>query len=117
MGTVINTKKEGDNVILNLELHYKEALQTKGHLNNIHIFSEDASNMEAHISQRGKNASTKYFLIPRHLRKNIKFNTNVSCQMLDLNEKAVFIYVVEKMNNMNSKKDRDRIAKEMFAEI
>ena len=105
MGRIVNSIKRGKNMIMNLELDYNEALQMKGHVEDIHVFSEYAADIESHISHRGLNSSTKYFLIPRHLRKELKFNNKVSCQILDLKNKAVFIYVIDKIAQLSSKRN------------
>lgn len=98
MGKVLSSKttKEGK-VIFEVELDYEEALQLKGHIQNIHIFSEDVADIKSNLSQRGKNDATKYFLIPRELRGELKFNEKVKCQKIVGNNKLIFIYVVEKM--------------------
>ncbi len=99
MGRILGTKttKEGK-VIFEVELGYEEALQLKGHINNICIFSEDAAEIKTNLSQRGKNEATKYFLIPRDLRSNLKFNEKVKCQKLETDSKIIFVYVVDKIS-------------------
>ena len=98
MGRILGTKttKEG-NVIFEIELDYEESLLLKGHIKNIHVFSEDVADIKTNLSQRGKNEATKYFLIPRELRSNLKFNEKVRCQKLETESKIVFIYVVDKI--------------------
>jgi hypothetical protein len=98
MGRIIGTKttKEGK-VIFEIELEYEESLQLKGHMNNIHVFSEEVADIKTNLSQRGKNEATKYFLIPRELRSNLKFNEKVKCQKMETDSKIVFIYVVDKI--------------------
>ena len=105
MGKVVHSMKKGKNVIMNLELDYDEVLQMKGHVEDIHVFSECATNIESHISHRGLNSSTKYFLVPRRLRKELKFNSKVTCQMLNLKNKAVFIYIIDKISQFTPKRD------------
>ena len=73
-------------------------VQLKGHINNICVFSEDAAEIKTNLSQRGKNEATKYFLIPRELRSDLKFNEKVKCQKLETNSKIIFVYVVDKIN-------------------
>ncbi len=98
MGKILGTKttKEG-NVIFEVELDYDEALQLKGHIQNVHVFSEDVADIKTNLSQRGKNEATKYFLIPRELRSNLKFNEKVKCQKLETESKIIFVYVVDKI--------------------
>jgi len=99
MGTILGTKLAKDNKIIHeIEFDYLEHLQLKGHVKNIRLFSDDVVNTKANLSQRGKNGATKYFLIPRELRTNLKFNGEVKCQKIDLDKKLMFIYVVDKIN-------------------
>ena len=99
MGKILGTKttKEG-RVVFEVELDYDESLQLKGHIQNVHLFSEDVADIKTNLSQRGKNEATKYFLIPRELRSNLKFNEKVKCQKLETDNKIIFIYVVDKIN-------------------
>ena len=98
MGTILGTKTTKDNqVIFEILMDYKEALQLEGHIKNIHVFSEDVATIKTNLSQRGRNEATKYFLVPRELRTNLKFNGKVKCQKLETEAKIVFIYVVDKL--------------------
>jgi len=97
MGAILGSKVTADGkIIYSIVLDHEESLQLKGHINNIRVFSEGLVDIKTNLSTRGKNDSTKYFLIPTSLRKNLKFNGEVSCQRLDSKSKTVFIYVVEK---------------------
>lgn len=98
MGVILGTKTTKNNkVIFEVELDYEEALRLKGHVKNIHVFSEDAAEIKANLSQRGTNEATKYFLIPRQLRENLTFNEEVKCQKIDTDSKTTFIFVVDKL--------------------
>ena len=103
MATIISSKKEGDKVIAEVLSDYEEFLQLKGHLEDVYLFTERVAEVKANISQRGKNEATKYFLIPRQLRKGFKFNNSTSCQKLDFKDKVIFVYVVDK-NKINPSK-------------
>ena len=105
MGTIISSKKDGENVILEILVDYDELLQLKGHLNNIRLITEEVAEVQTNISQRGKNAATKYFLIPRQFRKGFKFNNTTSCQKLDFKDKVIFIYVVNKLKINPSRRE------------
>jgi hypothetical protein len=99
MGQVISSRVcENGKVVFEVSVDYEEAIQLRGFLNNIHIFSEDVANISTRLSQRGKNEATKYFLIPKELRKDLRFNEEVRCQRVDTRTKTVFIYVVDKLN-------------------
>ena len=98
MGVILGTKTTKDNkIIFEVEMDYEESLKLKGHIKNIHIFSEDAAEIKTNLSQRGTNEATKYFLIPRELRKNLKFNEQVKCQKIETNTRMIFVFVVDKL--------------------
>lgn len=99
MGRILSTKTTKDGkVVFEVEMDYEEALELKGHIKNIHIFSEDTAEIKANLSQRGKNEATKYFLIPRELRACLKFNERVKCQKIENESRIIFVYVVDKIN-------------------
>jgi hypothetical protein len=99
MGSIVGIKTAKDNkIIAEVEMSYEESLQLKGHIKNIHLFSEDAARIKTNLSQRGTNEATKYFLIPRELRKELTFNEKVNCQRVETDSKIIFIYVVDKVN-------------------
>jgi len=98
MGSIIGIKTtKEDKIIVEVEMDYEESLQLKGHIRNIHLFSEDSAEIKTNLSQRGTNEATKYFLIPRELRENLHFEEKVKCQRLETNSKIIFIYVVDKI--------------------
>jgi len=86
-----------DKVTIEVQLDYEESLKLKGHIKNIHLFSEDSAEIKANLSQRGTNEATKYFLIPRELRENLTFNEKVKCQRIDTENRIIFIYMVDKI--------------------
>lgn len=98
MGTILGTKTTKDNkIIFEVEIDYEESLKLKGHIKNIHIFSEDATKIKSNLSQRGANEATKYFLIPRELRDNLTFNEQAKCQKIETDTKTIFVFVVNKV--------------------
>ncbi|MBN1156746.1 hypothetical protein JXA85_03960 [Candidatus Woesearchaeota archaeon] len=98
MGTIHGTKTTKDNkIIFEIAMDYDEALQLQGHIKNIHVFSEDIATVKTNLSQRGRNEATKYFLVPKELRKNLKFNGRVKCQKIETDTKIIFIYVIDKL--------------------
>lgn len=97
MGTILGSKLKGEGkVVFEVLMDYEEAVQLQGHMDNVHIFSENITDLRTNISTRGKNAATKYLLIPRELRKNIKFDKEINCQKIELKDKIIFVYTVEK---------------------
>ncbi|MCH7850106.1 MAG: hypothetical protein IH845_00500 [Nanoarchaeota archaeon] len=98
MGRILGTKTTKDNkIIFEVEIDYEESLKLKGHIKNIHLFSEDAANIKSNLSQRGSKEATKYFLIPRELRENLKFDEEVKCQKIETDTRTLFIFVVNKV--------------------
>lgn len=96
MGTIIGCKATKDGkLIYEVLMDYEESLQLKGNMKNINLYSEDTAEMRANVSARGKNGATKYFLIPRELRENIKIPKNAKCQKLETKTKTTFIYTID----------------------
>src|SRR3989338_2604142 len=97
MGRIISSKvSQNGKIIYEVALEYEESLQLEGHLRNVYLFSEDSRGVDTNLAKRGRNCATKYFLIPRTLRKNLQSTSQVKCQTLMTPTKNVFIYVVDK---------------------
>lgn len=98
MGSIlsIRTTKEGK-MIFEVIMDYNEALGLQGHTKKIHMFSEHVSMLPSGVSLRGRQESTKYLLIPKELRKDLKFNARVSCQKIETDTKVIFIYMADKL--------------------
>ena len=98
MGSIISSRlTKDDKIIYEVIMDYDESLQLKGNVKNIHVISEDVANIKTNLSTRGKNEATKYFLIPKELRKNIEFKDRVKCQKIETDAKMVFVYIVDKL--------------------
>lgn len=96
MGSIISSRREANKVVVEASLDHEELVQLKGEIDNVHLFSEKIADLQTNISQRGKNEATKYFLIPRNLRKDLNISEPVSCQRINTPDKAIFVYVVNK---------------------
>lgn len=105
MGSIISSKRDGGKVIVEILSDYDEFLQLRGHLDDVHLFTEKVADVKTNISQRGKNEATKYFLIPRQFREGFKFNNSISCQRIDVKNKVIFIYVVDKLKIAPSRRE------------
>jgi hypothetical protein len=105
MGFIISSRRNEDKVILEVQSEYSEFLELKGHFDDVHIFTDKVAYTKTNISQRGKNDATKYFLIPKNLRQGFQFNNDVSCQRIDLKNKVVFVYVVDKFSVAPSRRE------------
>ena len=98
MGSILSSRTTKDGkIIYEVEMDYEESLQLKGHIKNVYLFSEDVAEIKTNLSARGKNEATKYFLIPRELRYDIKLTDKVKCQKIETDSKIMFIYVVDKL--------------------
>ncbi len=97
MGKILNSKSlPNGKIIFEIMLDYEEALQLKGHVTNIHVFSENTLDISTNMSMRGRKEATKYFLIPKELRKGIKFKSPVKCQQIETPSKIMFVYIIDK---------------------
>lgn len=106
MAKIISSKKHDDGkVTLELSMNYEESMRLKGNMENLHLISEDVADIKSNISFRGKNESTKYFLIPRQLRKDLMVKVDAACQRIDTDSKIVFVYMLEKdkLKQLNDK--------------
>ncbi len=97
MGHVLGSKVTNDGkVIFTICMEHEEALQLRGHIDDIHIFSERIANIKTNICMRGKGSATKYFLVPRELRNNVRFSSEVACHRIETKNKNIFVYVIDK---------------------
>jgi len=99
MGSILNAELQEDGkVVYKISLDKEEALALKGHMDKVHVFSENSSDVKSRISLRGKNEATKYFLIPKELRdKDISTKREVSCHKIETKHKDIFVFVVDKI--------------------
>jgi len=105
MGSIIKTKRSDKGVVLEVQTDYEEYLELHGHLENIHLIAETNGLVRTNISQRGTNGATKYFLIPREFRKGFQITNIVSCQRLDKDDKAIFVYVIDKLRSAPTRRE------------
>lgn len=97
MGKIAGVKTlNNEKVVVSLELTQKELLWLRGNLDNMHIFSESNLEYESKLVQRGKRESSKYFLMPKDLRRNLVVNSNVRCNKIETKTKDIFIFAVDK---------------------
>lgn len=97
MGRILGSKVISDGkVVFTVCMEHEEALQLQGHIDNVHIFSERNADVITSIAMRGQNSATKYLLIPRELRHNIRFNSEASCQKIETKNKIIFVYMIDK---------------------
>lgn len=100
MGSLVSLRKTKEgNVKVRLEMNQEEYSSLKGNVKDIYLFSENAAKVEARFSQRGTCDATKYFLIPKCLREGLCFKERVLCQRIEIPNKSIFVFVVDKKNN------------------
>lgn len=88
---------KNDKVVFEVEMDYEDSLKLRGHVKNIHVFSEDAANLRTNLAQRGAKDTTKYFLIPRELRDGLNFEKSVKCQKIETDSRKIFIFAMDKV--------------------
>lgn len=97
MGSILSSRRlDNGKVVYEVCLDYEEIMQLRGHMDGVYLFSDNVADFKTRISGRGKNEATKYFLIPKQLRKDLKLNAKISCQRLETKTKVVFIYTIDK---------------------
>ena len=97
MGKIITLKTMADEkVVVTLELTEKEVLWLKGNLDKMHLFSENNLDFETRLVQRGKREATRYFLMPKGLRKDVMPQSGVKCNKISTKTKDIFIFAVNK---------------------
>jgi len=95
-------------VVYKILLDENEALNLRGNLKNIHLFSSDLCKKEAQMNQRGNKGVTKYFKIPLSLRSRKKPSGILSYQNLSIPSKIFYIYTITKGLSMNGKQKNDK---------
>lgn len=84
-----------DKVVVEVLLDRDEFRQLRGEMDDICLFSEHVASVPSRVSLRGRNEATKYFLIPRQLRRKLAVHGEVSCQRLESGGKTIFVYVLD----------------------
>ena len=105
MGFILSSKRARDKVVVEAMIDHNELAQLKGEIDDVHLFSEKNADLQTHISRRGKNEATKYFLIPRQMRKDLIIEEPVNCQRINTPDNAIFVYVVKKTTFKGYKKN------------
>lgn len=98
MGAILCSRRyEQDNgkILVEVLLEQDEFRQLRGEFDDVRLFSDRIANVPSKVSLRGRNEVTKYFLIPRQLRKALSISGEVSCQRMESAGKSIFIYVLD----------------------
>ncbi|MDD9953796.1 MAG: hypothetical protein OXR66_05670 [Candidatus Woesearchaeota archaeon] len=97
MGSILRSKRceKRNKIVVELLLDKDEFRQLKGEMDDVYVFSERVARVPSRVSMRGRNHRTKYFLIPRQLRRKLAARGGVSCQRIDCDGKSMFVYVLD----------------------
>jgi hypothetical protein len=97
VGEILCSRRYSDpaKVIVEVLLDQQEFRQLRGEMDDVYLFSDKAACVPSKVSLRGRNEATKYFLIPRQLRKQIMIHGGVSCQRFEHDGKSIFVYVLD----------------------
>ncbi len=97
MAKIISVKTTNpDKINLSLDLNPEEYAFLEGQLEHINVFGEGNLKVGTKLVQRGKEKSTKYFLLPKAFKKNLLPSTKVMCNRIEKKTKNIFIFEVPK---------------------
>ncbi|HZX45358.1 MAG TPA: hypothetical protein VFF28_06790 [Candidatus Nanoarchaeia archaeon] len=98
MGSITNVSigSEKKKVEVKISMNYAEYIMLQGNATNVRVFSEDAPSVSSRVRTSGKKGETKYLLVPKPAKKEIAFNSNVTCQIRDIGDKVIIFYVIDK---------------------
>jgi hypothetical protein len=102
MGKILKQKLKDDGIVAEMFLTKEETKDLGGEMEDVTLFTESKAKVPARISLRGKREATKYFLIPKVLRRNLNLYGSVSCQRIQRCGKDIFVYVVDQDTNRES---------------
>ncbi len=97
MGVVISSKRKNNHVILSIKLDLNEVPKLKSTIGNVHVIPEDDAEEKSSIHERGREGCTKYFLIPKALRRGIKLKKEVACLKQESDKKVIWAYIMDKI--------------------
>ena len=98
MGKILQLKnKNPETVEVTLELSQKEIEKLAGNMDKMHLFSENCLSLETKVVQRGKRESTKYFLMPKEFRKDIKAAGITNCSKIETKKRNIYVFAVDKL--------------------
>ena len=96
MGKILKQKLAEDGILAEVLLSRDETRDLGGIMDNVTVFTDDRATVQTRISLRGRHEATKYFLIPKQLRKDLNVRGSVSCQRIRRGTNDVFVYIVRR---------------------
>jgi hypothetical protein len=94
MAKILRQRRRTDGIVAEVLLTAEETKELGGEMDDITLFAQ-IRKQPARISLRGKNEATKYFLIPRTLRRTLNTMGSVSVQRIRRDSKDIFVYIVD----------------------
>ncbi len=88
-------------VAVSLEISPRELSWLKGNVENLHLFSESNLQYDSRVVQRGKKDSSKYFLMPKELRKELIVNGPIKCNRIETPSKDIYIFALDKYKSLS----------------
>lgn len=97
MVSITEAKECKDHYALLVKANHEEWKQLKGCMHNIHLLPEEHAMVKATLLEKGRNGCSKYFLIPKHLRENIRIPKQAPCLKIENQGKIILAYIMEKV--------------------
>jgi hypothetical protein len=97
MGAILCSRRwnADEKIVVEVLMDKEEYLQLKGQMDGICLFSEHIATVPSKVSLRGRNDATKYFLVPRQLRRQLAVHGEITCQRIEHAGKSIFVYVLD----------------------
>ena len=97
MGSIIASKVRDDGkIVFEVCVSHAEALQLKGHVDNISLVPLNIETERVNVVQRGTNDATTYFLVPKTAREKIKKSKTASFQTIKTPTGMLYIYNIKR---------------------
>lgn len=97
MGKIRSTRRlKNDNVLVELECSQEEMFTLKGVYEDLFLFSENLIVGDTFIRGKGKNNSSKYFLIPLAFKNAFDNAQKVKYQVIEEKNKLLFVFFTDR---------------------
>jgi len=101
MASIIGLERYEKHVVLSIKLDMDELTALKGRVDDIHLVPEENAEVKSNVYEKGKNGNTKYLLIPKSIRENIKIGKEASCLKICSKNKVVLAYIMDNLSLNN----------------
>jgi hypothetical protein len=97
MGLIVDSKPVKEKVVYDVLINEEEHLFLKGHMDLIHIFSDENFKHETAILRRGHKNGATYLKIPNCLKSRKKTNySQIHSQKIEEDSKVYYIFTLDK---------------------